>query len=92
MRAEAQYRLGNEAEAAAIINAGERVTRGGLAAVADSGPEILDAIVYERYIEILNTAPAGHYFDRRRMGDRVESTNLDDYKKHNGRIMAAVLE
>ncbi len=77
LKAEANYRLGNEAEAAAIVNAGTRVTRGGLNPVASSGEEILNAIIYERYIETLNTGPGGHYFDRRRIGERIESTNLD---------------
>jgi len=75
--AEAYYMTGQEAQAAAIINAGSRVVRGNLPEVADSGAEILEAIYYERFIEILNTAPAGQYFDRRRIGPRVNFDNLD---------------
>ncbi|MDN5203161.1 RagB/SusD family nutrient uptake outer membrane protein [Fulvivirgaceae bacterium BMA10] len=77
LRAEALYRLGREADAAAVVNAGTRVTRGNLPAVATSGAEILEAILYERFIETLNTGPAGHFFDRRRIGDRVAFDNLD---------------
>jgi hypothetical protein len=33
--------------------------------------------MYERAIELLSTAPMSLWFDRRRMGERVEYTNLD---------------
>ncbi|MEO0348118.1 MAG: hypothetical protein AAF153_02075, partial [Pseudomonadota bacterium] len=35
------------------------------------------AIIYERFIETLNTGPAGHFFDRRRVADRVATGALD---------------
>ncbi len=75
--AEALYRNGKEADAAAIVNAGTRVTRGKLSSVPTSGPEILEAIIYERFIETLNTGPSGHFFDRRRIADRVKTGALD---------------
>lgn len=78
--AEAHLRLGDLGSAAAILNdaANTRKARGGLADVdAGDATEIEDAIWYERFVEILNTAPGGQFFDRRRMADRVDPDALD---------------
>lgn len=69
--AEAEMELGNLGASAAIINAGTRVTRGNLPPVAASAAELLDAIKYERAIELLSTAPGGTWLDRRRRDARV---------------------
>lgn len=78
--AEAHLRLGNLASAAAILNddANSRNARGNLPDVdPGNATEIEDAIWYERFVEILNTAPGGQFFDRRRMADRVDPAALD---------------
>ena len=79
LQAEAMYMQGNEAGAAAIINAGERVTRGGLPAVPTSGTAILDAIKYERSIEIMNSAPFSQWLDRRRWTTRVAHLDVQPF-------------
>ncbi|MEO1050440.1 MAG: RagB/SusD family nutrient uptake outer membrane protein [Bacteroidota bacterium] len=80
LRAEALLRLNRLADAAAVINSGTRVTRGGLPAVgAGDADIILNAILHERYIEILNTGPGGHFFDRRRIGERLDFNSLDNF-------------
>ena len=65
--AEAKARL-NESDAFSVVNAGSRVTRGNLTPLAGTATqtEILDAIFYERYIELFNTAVGSGFFDRRR--------------------------
>ena len=62
--AEAKLMTGDAAGAAAIINAGTRVTRGGLAPVDAAG--VADAIVYERTIELYLTGFGIPFFDMRR--------------------------
>ncbi|MEM7297961.1 MAG: RagB/SusD family nutrient uptake outer membrane protein, partial [Bacteroidota bacterium] len=71
--AEAELALGNKATAVGIINAGTRVTRGNLAPLnaTDADAVVLEAIMYERAIELLSTGPGGMWFDRRRVGPRV---------------------
>lgn len=64
--AEAQLRLGMLADAAATINAGPRVTRGGLSPIAANETEIAEAIHYERSIELLTTAMGLEFFEMRR--------------------------
>jgi hypothetical protein len=66
--AEALVRLGRTAEAIQIINNGTRVTRGHLPPVAAdaSENEILDAIFYEREIELMLTGTGLSFFDMRR--------------------------
>ena len=61
--------------AEAILNAGTRVIRGALAPLAGATQAvIIEAILYERYIEIINTGPMGPFFDRRRIGPREPFT------------------
>lgn len=66
--AEAQVRLDALSDAVATVNKSSRVTRGELALLAEtaSKTEILDAIFYERYIELFNSACGTAFFDRRR--------------------------
>ena len=78
LQAEAHARLGQLGDAANIINSGTRTSRGGLAPIpSTSESEVIDAILYERYIETLNTGPGGHFFDRRRVGSRLDFNSLD---------------
>ena len=79
LRAEALLWQGEKAGAIAVLNSGPRVARGGMPALPSSAsePEVLQAILYERAIELLNTAPMGQWFDRRRTAPRLEVTALD---------------
>lgn len=67
-KAEALLRLDRFEEAAAIVNAGTRVTRGALAPVGIDEEEIEKAIAYERTIELALTGMGIEYFDMRRNG------------------------
>jgi len=72
LQAEALLRLGRTGEAVNILNAGTRVNRGKLPALPlNSSPEaVQQAILYERAIELLSTAPMSLWFDRRRSAPR----------------------
>ena len=74
--AEANARLNNLSEAITIINNGTRTTRGDLAAIQTSATQatVLDAIFYERYVELFNTAIGGGFFDRRRTNQLQKGT------------------
>ena len=78
LRAEALNNLGRTGEAVAIINAGTRVNRGSLPALADdaSSDDIDMAIRYERAIELNATAPFNLWLDRRRWAEREAHTAL----------------
>lgn len=67
-KAEAMVRTGDVAGAIAVINAGTRVTRGHLAPLAATATaaEVLDAIFYERSIELFLTGVGIEFFDMRR--------------------------
>ncbi len=69
LMAEAKARGTDLPGAIADINESSRVTRGNLAPLPTntSQTEVLDAIFYERYIELYNTAVGSGYFDRRRI-------------------------
>ena len=79
LRAEALLRLQRLSEAVSIINAGSRTQRGQLAVLpaGASAATIEQAIMYERAIELLGTAPMSLWFDRRRIAPRVDHTALD---------------
>jgi len=66
--AEAQARLDELGNAVTTINESSRVTRGNLTPLAASASktEIIDAIFYERYIELFNSGCGTGFFDRRR--------------------------
>ena len=67
LKAEALTHLNRFTEAAAIINAGTRVTRGQLPPVAaNNGNAVIDAIFYERTMELPLTGMGIEYFDMRR--------------------------
>ncbi len=79
IKAEALLNLNRMDEALAILNAGARVTRGQLPPLDMSATfdEVEEAIIYERAIELLGTAPMGLYFDRRRIGPRLPFDQVD---------------
>ncbi|MCB9263893.1 MAG: RagB/SusD family nutrient uptake outer membrane protein [Lewinellaceae bacterium] len=79
LKAEALLWQSDKSGAIAVINAGARVSRGGLPPLSGnaSEQEVLRAIRYERAIELLNTAPMGLWFDRRRSAPRLDYTELD---------------
>ncbi|MFD1615441.1 RagB/SusD family nutrient uptake outer membrane protein [Gelatiniphilus marinus] len=66
--AEAQARLDELGNAVITVNESSRVTRGNLPPLASSASktEIMDAIFYERYVELFNSACGSGFFDRRR--------------------------
>lgn len=68
LMAEAKARLNNLSGAITDVNASSRTTRGELPDLPSTASlqDILDAIFYERYIELFNTAYGSGYFDRRR--------------------------
>jgi len=74
-KAEANLRLGQLEEAATVINMGTRVNRGGLVPVTGNADAIMDAIVYERTIELPLTGMGIEYFDMRRTG-RLQDGSL----------------
>jgi hypothetical protein len=66
--AEALARLNRLEEAASVINAGTRITRGNLPDVAINIEDINEAIFYERTIELPLTGMGIEFFDMRRRG------------------------
>ena len=80
LAAEALLQLNRKGEAIDLINAGTRVTRGGLAPLDAnaSDAEVARAIMYERAIELMSTDPLGMWCYRRRAGDRQQFDQVDD--------------
>lgn len=80
LHAEALLNTGDPAGAVTIINSGTRVTRGGLdpLAAGASFDEIDRAIMYEKAIELIGTAPFALWLERRRRGPRLAFDQLDD--------------
>ena len=74
--AEAEHRLGNNAAAAAIINAGTRTTRGQLAPVGTGAAEVLAAIRYERLVEMPLASMGISFFEMRGFDDLQAGTLL----------------
>jgi hypothetical protein len=74
--AEAHANLLQYQEAADIINAGTRVTRGNLTPVTINPTEIEEAIFYERTIELSLTGMGIEFFDMRRRGLLQDGTLL----------------
>lgn len=68
IKAEANARLGNTSEAISIVNSGSRVNRGNLAPLdnSTSSNDILDAIFYERDLELFVAGFGIGFFDMRR--------------------------
>ena len=79
LKAEAMLWQSDKTGAIASLNAGSRAVRGGLPALpaGASEAEVRQAILYERAIELLNTAPMGLWFDRRRFAPRQDFTEMD---------------
>ena len=73
--AEAKLWAGDAAGAAAIVNAGTRVTRGNLAPVAANAADVLAAIHYERIVE-MPLAAAGISFFEMRSTNRLQAGTL----------------
>ena len=78
MRAEAAVNLGNLPAAIDLINSGSRVNVGGLDPLPDDATEqeVLDAIYYERDIELYRTGLGLPYYDLRRRGQLQAGTPL----------------
>lgn len=64
--AEAAVHTNKVGEAATIMNASARSTRGGLADLAADGTQILDAIHYERMIELMLTGMGIQFYQMRK--------------------------
>lgn len=75
-KAEALLRTNDLAGAAAVINAGTRVTRGQLPAVAEDATAISDAIRYEISVELMNSAMGLQFFEMRRNNQLQAGTPL----------------
>jgi len=79
LHAEALLNTGDLTGAIDIINSGTRVTRGGLDPI-DAGAtfeEIDEAIMYEKAIELMGTAPFNMWLERRRRGPRLAFDQVD---------------
>lgn len=78
LTAEALLQLNRPSEAIAAINNGSRVMQGGLSPLPASASEleVSQAIFYERAIELLGTAPAGLWLDRRRLAPREDFQSM----------------
>lgn len=76
LRAEARAYTGDLAGAAAIINAGTRVTRGQLPAVAANLVDIVNAIHQERQVEMFTTGMGLQFFEMRKLNLLQKGTPL----------------
>lgn len=76
LRAEARAYTNDLAGAAQIINAGTRVTRGGLDPVAEDLDEIIQAIHHERHVELFTTGWGIQFFEMRKLDLLQKGTPL----------------
>lgn len=76
LRAEARAYTGDLSGAAAIINAGTRVTRGGMAPVAANLTAIVDALHHERHVELYTTGCGIQFFEMRKLDLLQKGTPL----------------
>lgn len=76
LRAEARAYLGDLAGAAAIINAGTRVTRGNMTPVTANLAEIEQAIHHERHVELYITGMGIQFFEMRKKNLLQKGTPL----------------
>lgn len=67
LRAEARAYTGDLAGAAAIINAGTRVTRGQMPPVAANLADIIQAIHHERHVELYATGTGVQFYEMRKL-------------------------
>lgn len=72
LKAEAMMHIPNLAGAAAIINTGTRVTRGGLAPIGGTAAEIEHAIFYERNVELFCSGIGVEFFSMRK-ADKLQA-------------------
>jgi len=75
-KAEALMRTGNMSGAAAVLNAGTRSTRGGLANVGSDQADVAAAIHYERMVELGQTGLGLAFFEMRGLDLLQEGTLL----------------
>lgn len=75
LEAEAEYRLGNLAAAAEIVNE-TRVANGELPPLDGSESDFFEWLKYEKKVETFASPPGLAYFDRRGWGDLVTGTPL----------------
>lgn len=90
-KAEALYRTGDLAGAAAVINAGTRTTRGGLPEISATESEIVDALHYERFVELPHTGMGLPFFEMRGK-DLLQSGTFLHFPIPGAAINAAGLE
>lgn len=78
LQAEAALELGGQAEAIQLLNQSARTQRGQLPPLQGtiSHQAVLEAIQYERAIELLSSAPMSLWFDRRRWAARATPDRL----------------
>ena len=76
LKAEAMLHQSNPAGAAAIINAGTRVTRGGLAPVAATAAAVEAAIFHERNVELMCSGVGVEFFTMRKADKLQPGTPL----------------
>ncbi len=76
LRAEARAYLGQLGEAADIINAGTRSTRGQMPDVAADLEDIVEAIAHERHVEMYTTGIGLQFFDMRKLNLLQKGTPL----------------
>jgi starch-binding outer membrane protein, SusD/RagB family len=76
LKAEALLHQPNLAAAAAIINAGTRVTRGGLAPIGATATEVENAIFYERNVELQCSGMGIEFFTMRKANKLQPGTPL----------------
>ncbi|MEI9910058.1 MAG: hypothetical protein WDO71_10505 [Bacteroidota bacterium] len=86
LKAEARAYTGDLTGAAALINAGTRVTRGGMAPVAANLADIVKAIHHERHVELYTTGMGLQFFEMRKLNLLQKGTPL------HMPIPAAILE
>lgn len=67
LRAEARAYLGELAEAAAIINAGTRTTRGKMEPVKETLEDVLKGIHHERHVEMFVSGSGLQFFEMRKL-------------------------
>ncbi|BDD05831.1 RagB/SusD family nutrient uptake outer membrane protein [Aureibacter tunicatorum] len=74
--AEAEIRTGGDLQKAASLINNTRVERGKMSAMTggNSSSELLDAVMHERYVELIATFMPLTYFDRRRTGTLIDGT------------------
>lgn len=76
LKAEARAYLGDLSGAAAIINAGTRITRGKMTSVPNTLTEIINAIHHERHVELYTAGVGLQFFEMRKKDFLQKGTPL----------------